>query len=45
MTTNAARQAVFGTSELLEQIILYLPMNKIFNIQRVCRRLKDVIAS
>ena len=45
MTTNAARQAVFGTSELLEQIILYLPMKTIFGIQRVCQKFRNVIAT
>lgn len=45
MTTDAPRQAVFGTNELLEQIILSLPMQKIFGIQRVCRQFRDVIAT
>jgi hypothetical protein len=45
MTTNAARQAVFGTSELLEQIILYLPMKTIFGIQCVCQKFRNVIAT
>lgn len=38
-----ARQAVFATSELLEKIILYLPMKTIFGIQRVSQKFKAVI--
>lgn len=45
MTTDAARKAVLGTNELLEQIILYLPMENIFGIQRVCQQFRDIIAS
>jgi hypothetical protein len=45
MTTNASRKAVFETNELLEQIILCLPMKTIFGIQRVCRQFRDVIAA
>jgi hypothetical protein len=30
MTTDAARQAVFSTAELLEYILLFLPTKKIF---------------
>ena len=45
MTTDAARKAVLDTSELLEQIILCLPMTNIFVIQRVCQKFKAVIAT
>jgi len=45
MTTDASRKAVLDTNELLEQIILYLPMKNIFGIQRACRQFKDVIAT
>lgn len=45
MTTDAARQAVLNTNELLERIILHLPMKNIFAIQRVCQRFKAVIAT
>jgi hypothetical protein len=45
MTTDAARQAVFNTSELLEQIILHLPMKNIFGIQRVCKHFNEVIVT
>lgn len=45
MTTDASRKAVFNTSELLEQVILCLPMKKIFGIQRVSRQFRDVIAA
>ena len=45
LTTDAARKAVFNTNELLEQIILCLPMRTIFGIQRVSRNFKDVIAT
>jgi hypothetical protein len=44
MTTDASRKAVFNTSELLEQIILCLPVKNIFGIQRVCKQFRDVIA-
>lgn len=45
MTTDASRKAVFETNELLEHIILCLPMKTIFGIQRVCRQFRDVIAA
>lgn len=43
MTTQAARQAVLETTELLEQIILHLPVKKIFVVQRVCKQFYDTI--
>jgi len=45
MTTDAARRAVLHTSELLEEIILCLPMKTIFGVQRVCKQFKEVIAT
>lgn len=45
MTTDAARKAVLHTNELLEEVILYLPMKTIFGVQRVCKQFKDVIAT
>ena len=45
MTTDAARKAVLLTNELLEEIILYLPMKTIFVVQRVCKQFKGVIAT
>jgi hypothetical protein len=45
MTTDAARQVVFSTVELLEQILLYLSMKKVFVVQRVSRHFRDVIGT
>ncbi|OTA22973.1 hypothetical protein BTJ68_14019 [Hortaea werneckii EXF-2000] len=45
MTTDAARRAVFGTAELLENIIMQLPPRKIFVIQRVCKQFRDIVAT
>jgi hypothetical protein len=42
MTTDAARQTVLNTSELLERIILHLPMKNIFAVQRVSHKFKAV---
>ncbi|KAK3690776.1 hypothetical protein LTR37_018998 [Vermiconidia calcicola] len=36
-------QAVFNTTELLEQILLCLPMKSVFVSQRVCTHFKDTI--
>jgi hypothetical protein len=43
MTTDAARQAVLGTTELLEHILVHLPVKDLFIIQRVCKRFLDFI--
>ena len=45
MTTEAARKAVFNTTELLERIILHVPPIKIFAIQRVCKQFHNLIQS
>lgn len=37
--------AVFNTTELLEQIISHLPIHQVFAVQRVSRRWKEVINS
>jgi hypothetical protein len=42
---RSARRNVFSTTELLENIISFLPVKKIFNIQCVYKRWKDVIAA
>ena len=42
-TLVAARSAVLNTTELLEAIMIYLPIKKIFAIQRVSRRFRDII--
>ena len=44
MTTDAARKAVFNTSELLEHIISFLPPKDVLTkIQRVSRQWKDAV--
>jgi hypothetical protein len=44
MTTDAARRAVFDTPELLENIILFLPVKDVFaKVQRLCRPWKSVV--
>ncbi|KAK4493804.1 hypothetical protein PRZ48_014989 [Zasmidium cellare] len=43
MTTDAARKAVFNTSELLENILVHLPARKLFTIQRVNQQFKEAI--
>jgi hypothetical protein len=45
MTTDAAREAVFSTVELLEQILLFLPMERVFVIQSVSKRFRDAVAA
>jgi len=46
MTTDAARKAVFNTSELLENIISFLPMRDILTkVQRLSRQWKIVVES
>lgn len=42
---HSSRQNVFATTELLEHIISFLPMKKIFNVQRVSKRWQDVIST
>ena len=43
MTTDAARRAVFDTAELLEKILLHVPIKNIFVSQRVCRQFQDLV--
>ncbi|KAK5108352.1 hypothetical protein LTR62_008382 [Meristemomyces frigidus] len=43
-TTDAPRQAVFNTVELLENIFSHLPVKTLFGIQRVCRQFHELIA-
>lgn len=43
VTAKSAVQAVFNTTELLEQIISHLPMRQIAATQRVARNWKEVI--
>ncbi|KAM0714425.1 hypothetical protein Q7P37_010212 [Cladosporium fusiforme] len=43
--TVAARQAVLQTNELLDAILVNLPMKQLFVAQRVCKRFKAVIAA
>lgn len=45
MPTESARKAVFDTSELLERIIVHLPMKDIFIIQRVSHQFQNIIAT
>lgn len=45
MATDSARKAVFDTSELLERIIVHLPMKDIFIIQRVSHQFRNVITT
>ena len=45
MTTDAARRAVFDTAELLEQIVLELPLATIFTSQRVCHQFQDIVTT
>lgn len=45
MTTDAARQAVLQTDELLDAILVNLSMQQLFVIQRVSKRFKAVIAA
>lgn len=40
-----ARKGVFETSELLEQILSFLPMKNIFGVRRVSKYWNDVVAS
>lgn len=45
MTTDAARKAVFNTSELLEFILIYLPPKTLFGVQRVSKKFQAIIAT
>jgi hypothetical protein len=46
MTTDAARRAVFNTPEMLENIILFLPVRDVFaKVQRLSRSRKAVVDS
>ena len=42
---HSACQRVFGTTELLEHIISFLPMRKIFTVQSVSKQWQNVIAA
>ena len=42
--TNAAYQAVFQTSELIENIVVHLPARAIFKAQRVSKGFRDSVA-
>lgn len=45
MTTDASRQAVFNTAELLEAILLHVPMKQLFTIRRVSQQFRDCIST
>jgi hypothetical protein len=46
MTTDAARRAVFNTPEMLENIILFLPVRDVFaKVPRLSRSWKAVVDS
>ena len=42
-STVAAMQAVFQTSELVENILVHLPANTIFGTQRVCKSFNNAV--
>ncbi|KAK1808703.1 hypothetical protein LTR12_016930 [Friedmanniomyces endolithicus] len=42
--TNGPRQAVFMTTELLEDILIHASSRELFVLQRVCRRFREVVA-
>jgi hypothetical protein len=44
MTIDAPRQAALNSTEILENIISYLPNRTVFGVQRVCQQWRDVIA-
>jgi hypothetical protein len=44
MTTEAPRRAALDTTEILENILSYLPNRTVFGVQRVCRQWRDAIA-
>ena len=43
--TEAARNAVFSTAELFEDILLYLPARALFSAQRVSKQFRDMITT
>ena len=45
MTLDLARRAVFGTNELLENLLSYLPSRELFVLQGVCKSWRAVIAA
>lgn len=45
MKTDASRQAVLNTNELLEGILTFLPPKQLFADQRVCKQWRDVIVA
>ncbi|CAK3817847.1 hypothetical protein D0861_04860 [Lecanosticta acicola] len=45
MTTDGPRQAVFATAELLENIMLHLPIRTTYTSQRVCQQFRDIVKS
>jgi hypothetical protein len=45
LTTDAARKAVFNTSELLESILVCLPPKALFGVQRVSKQFQAIIAT
>lgn len=45
MQADAARQAVFNTAELLENILLRLPVRSIYSANRVCTQWKALVST
>lgn len=45
MALDSSRRAVFDTNELLENILSYLPLQELFNLQRVSQQWRGVIAA
>jgi hypothetical protein len=45
MTMDSARRAVFDTNELLENILSFLPLKKLFVLQNVSRQWRGVIVA
>jgi hypothetical protein len=43
MQARAPMQQVFATAELLENVLIHLPIQNILTSQRVCRQFKDVV--
>ena len=43
IATDGPRQAVFQTAELLENILLRLPVKSVFKVLRVCRQFRDIV--
>lgn len=44
MATDSARQAVFQTAELLEQIVSFLPFESLWKCQRVSKQFQHLVA-